>query len=311
MLIFAILFCLGLLFIIDGDPVSKVLAARKWVETPCLITSSEVQSHSGGTYSAEIAYSYRVDGREYVSESYSTEEGQSSSGYDGKQALVDRYPPGTKTICYVNPQDPNNAVINRGYPESLLWGLVPLGFMAMTLRSLVLTIRGTPSQTAAGRMTKTGRRSSAILFAVVVVIGLAEIYPLLIQPVAQVVKAWWWMRAPCTILSSNLGSTSGVHPTYSAIIKYSYLAGGREYTSSRYGFSGATTNQFGWISSIVGGYRPGATAICYVDPANPSYAVINRGFTFGMLIGIVPIFCLLLGVPGFLASIKGGELGRL
>ena len=68
---------------------------------------------SDRTYRIDISYKYEVDGREFQSYRYSFWAG-SSSGRKDKQAVVDRFPPGTRAFCYVNPDDPTQAVIDRG-----------------------------------------------------------------------------------------------------------------------------------------------------------------------------------------------------
>ena len=37
----------------------------------------------------------------------------SSSGYEGKRRIVESLRPGTQTTCYVNPDDPTDAVLRR------------------------------------------------------------------------------------------------------------------------------------------------------------------------------------------------------
>jgi hypothetical protein len=44
---------------------------------------------------------------------------------------VSRYPPGRKTVCYVNPKDPAEAVLVRGFTPSMWFGLFPLIFVAV------------------------------------------------------------------------------------------------------------------------------------------------------------------------------------
>jgi len=64
-----------------------------------------------------------------------------SGGYDGKEAIADRYPRGMRTVCYVNPKDPTDAVIERGYTWELLVGLIPLVFVGIGGVGLVRTLR--------------------------------------------------------------------------------------------------------------------------------------------------------------------------
>jgi hypothetical protein len=85
-------------------------------------------SDDGTTYSVDILYRYEVNGREYRSNRYSFM-GGSSSGYDGKAEVVRQYPPGQRATCYVNPGNPTDAVLVRGFTPLMWFGLLPLAFL--------------------------------------------------------------------------------------------------------------------------------------------------------------------------------------
>ena len=113
---------LGFLFVICIRPAWKSLEARSWVEVPCVIQSSEVGSHrdsDGTTYSVKIRFKYWYDDVEYESDRYQFLK-MSSSGRKGKAAIVKKYPPGAETVCFVDPDNPEDAVIYRGLP-SMMW----------------------------------------------------------------------------------------------------------------------------------------------------------------------------------------------
>lgn len=131
-------------------PAVKVVKALSWEEVPCTILDSEVASHSdsdGTTYSVEVRYSYQVDWVEYTSNRYEFM-GGSSSGYEGKAEVVERYPPGSQATCWVDPEDPTEAVLYRGFTWPYLFALLPLVFVAVGAGGIVFVLRG-------------GRRSSA------------------------------------------------------------------------------------------------------------------------------------------------------
>lgn len=112
---------------------SWAIASTKWAKTPCTIVSSRVESHSGDkgtTYSVDIVYRYTFGGREYRGDRYSAVTG-SSSGYDGKEEIVARYPPGSQSVCYVNPARPYEALLKPGFSWGLLFGLLPLVFVGV------------------------------------------------------------------------------------------------------------------------------------------------------------------------------------
>jgi hypothetical protein len=74
-----------------------------------------------------VIYRYVVEGRNYTSARYHFMTG-SSSGHAGKAAVVAQLQPGKALECYVNPQDPTDAVLNRGFTPDLWFGMIPLVF---------------------------------------------------------------------------------------------------------------------------------------------------------------------------------------
>jgi len=125
-------------------PVLGVLAARNWPVVSCTIISSDVQRHRGSkstTYSVDVLYSYEFNGREYRSNRYGFMTG-SSSGYKGKAEIAARYQPGAKSTCYVNPADPLEAVLHRGFTATMWFGLIPLVFVVVGAGGILFSLRG-------------------------------------------------------------------------------------------------------------------------------------------------------------------------
>ncbi len=135
----------GLLFILVGAgvgyglfarPLLKARAAAKWPEVPCEILSSRVQRHSGSkggsTYSIEVRYRYTFGGSEFTGTAYDFSTG-SSSGREWRENIVASLPKGRKTVCYVNPEDPLDAVLSREPPSEIWFGLIPGVFLLVGL----------------------------------------------------------------------------------------------------------------------------------------------------------------------------------
>jgi hypothetical protein len=122
----------GALFVWIGViPAYRTVRAEHWAETECTVVSSAVRSHSsddGTTYSIDILYEYELAGRTWRSNRYDFVS-WSSSGYDSKRSVVDRYPAGSPCVCYVDPSDPASAVLSRGFRPAHLVGLFPLLFL--------------------------------------------------------------------------------------------------------------------------------------------------------------------------------------
>jgi hypothetical protein len=135
-------------------PLIEVAKARTWVAVPCEVESSEVETQAGedgATYRPRIVYRYEYAGRAYESGRYDFVEAY-SSGLPGKQAVVDRYPPGWRTNCWVNHEAPEEAVLNRGLPNAMVFGLIPLVFVLIGVGGVVGTWRKPPSHGARSRV---------------------------------------------------------------------------------------------------------------------------------------------------------------
>ena len=135
---------LGATYAILVRPALKLVQAGNWPAVPCAIVSSSVGSHSGSkggkTYSVDIVFRYEVKGRTFTGDRYDFM-GGSSSGYDGKAEIVSRYPPGVGATCYVNPDDPADAVLDRRFHAFYLIGLFPLLFVAVGAVGIVCSVR--------------------------------------------------------------------------------------------------------------------------------------------------------------------------
>ena len=108
-------------------------ALASWERVPCVILSSKVGVHhsdDGSTYSIDVSYQYPFNGRVYQSNRFGFF-GGSSSGYDEKAAVVDRYPRGARAMCYVNPADPSQAVLEPRSTAPMIFVFLPIAFTAV------------------------------------------------------------------------------------------------------------------------------------------------------------------------------------
>ncbi len=134
----------ALLYPLGIKPIAKTIAAESWVATPCQVLRAEVRSHDGDdgtTYSVYILYQYEFRGQTYKSDRYEFI-GGSSSGYQGKARVVEQYRAAPNLVCYVNPDNPFEAVLKRGFRARLLLVLIPLLFLLIGVGGLVPALRG-------------------------------------------------------------------------------------------------------------------------------------------------------------------------
>jgi len=86
-----------------------------------------------------------------------------------------------------------------------------------------------------------------------------------------------------------------------ASVAYAYEVDGRTYTSSRYELMDRALGRTDRSREFLREHPVDTHAVCYVNPARPSEAVLNRGFTRhdGPLLA-VPIVFTLIGAGGLI-----------
>jgi len=146
-----VFFAMGALFcwLMGLSPLLKSLDSNEWLQVSCVIDSSEVGSHrdsDGTSYSVDICFSYSARGISYQSDSYDFA-AVSSSGRSAKAAIVARYPVGSQQDCWVNPQDPSQAVLSRDIPRSVYF-VIPFCsvFMIIGISVMLGTLGWLPKQ---------------------------------------------------------------------------------------------------------------------------------------------------------------------
>lgn len=125
-------------------PWLNLVAARSWEQVPCTVLESHVDESSdsdGTTYKVVVFFSYRHGGQDYRSNRYNFLDFY-SGGYDRKAETVASYPPGKRTFCYVDPENPAEAVLVRDFSGGYLIGLIPLIFVAVGGGGLIFALGG-------------------------------------------------------------------------------------------------------------------------------------------------------------------------
>ena len=112
-------------------------------------------------------------------------------------------------------------------------------------------------------------------------------------PIYRAIQSRSWRGAACEVISSRV-----VHgdDTSRPDIQYRYHVDDRPYTGTRYNFLLGSDNISDY-PSVVARYPPGHRFECYVDPADPTQAVISRELTFGYFFGLI-FFVFFTLVPG-------------
>lgn len=103
----------------------RIAEAGSWIPTECRVldigfvkperTTEPEKSH------LSILYDYEFDGTTYSSNQIDLVPGRSGADADWEQELFRRLKKGSVTTCFVNPDDPADAVLDREHYESRSW----------------------------------------------------------------------------------------------------------------------------------------------------------------------------------------------
>jgi hypothetical protein len=131
-----------------------------------------------------------------------------------------------------------------------------------------------------------------------------------VVPVVRLLLAYSWTATPCTIVSSSYHQqmtsvrtrrggrdVDETRPEYIPDVTFTYAVAGHAYQSTRYDFSSAHGYmQTGDAQAVVSRYPPKARVTCYVNPSDPSQAVLVREATRSLVLGLFPMAFFGLGL---------------
>jgi hypothetical protein len=296
-------------------------ASFRWPTSTCTIHASSVVGDV--PFEARVRYRYGVGGTVYDGE-------RIHAGYVGSDQRGDAlrtiapYPPGAEVECWVDPEDPTWSALElypwrSRLPEGVLFagmlvvGLFRMGWLqlealaARRLANLAASTgdRGEPVSRVLPRSLEAVRTGSPWL---ALLLFCAAILWMGTRPIASVLErlgAGNWQEIPCTIeeigIDSRLSShTTGIRlsssPTYSVAVLFSYQLDGRTYRSSRFDFSregdGDEDDKLAAVAR-----HPAGRSTCWVDPSQPTRAVVERRLGihgFGLAVAL-PLLGLIAG----------------
>ncbi len=105
----------GIFWYLSLSPWLQLEAAKEgWIETDCVVRKIEVKAHhnqKGATYSPDVLYEYTYGGQPYTSDQFWFGNGSYGDRNAVAKAVAD-YQPGGEYRCYVNPSQPQEAVLS-------------------------------------------------------------------------------------------------------------------------------------------------------------------------------------------------------
>ena len=158
-------------------------------------------------------------------------------------------------------------------------------------------------QTKAGRpflggtLYESGNRSP-LLYGMCLTFGLLVLYAGFLRPLLMVYRARHWPATSCTIISSGLKSGKG--QMYAEDIVYSYEVAGKTYQANRYefyeGWYKDGRNRLQKERDIGTQYPTNSKTTCYVNPHDPTDAVLHRRMGTIPILFVAPICLVLIAV---------------
>jgi hypothetical protein len=119
------------------------------------------------------------------------------------------------------------------------------------------------------------------------------------RPLLHMFAARHWQSASCEIISSRVQTNQGSDGSmYRVDVTYRYFVDDRGLVGNRYQFMDWSTSGSRGKAAIVGRLRPGTRTECWLNPANPGDAVIERGLTADLWFGLIPLVFISIGGAG-------------
>jgi len=302
---------MGLVFLVFiGKETWEVARTYSWSTQPCTILKSEVRdsskTDSGSPYVFEVEFQYQFNGQSFTSTNYNGKT-QRSSNWKKMEELADKYPPGSKASCFVNPASPAEAALQHGDPLIAVVAVVPLIFIFVGGGGIWFVWRApkekdrplSEQESASG-----GGFFLVLFFTVFLLVGLGAAYAMS-GGFLDMLQSGSWIQVPCIVESSRVVTHADSDGnTYSVDILYHYVYENKTYRSNRYSFMGGSSSGYEAKAGIVKLYPPGSKKTCYVNPSDPSRSVLTRNWTWENLLLLIPLLFVAVGLGGLIFSIR-------
>lgn len=307
---------MGLAFLLFGlSSVRQHFQMRAWTPTRCVIQSSEV-TDKGEDYQLVVRYRYDYAGRSYDGTRFGTSGADRFSSVAKRQRLLTAYAPDTETRCFVDPDNPADAVLVR---DGSLAGPLFASFFALpfVLIGYGLVVgawwkrkagSSAPALSDGAVGEKNGRRIGSLLGLVFLAIGLVVPYFTFVRPLQRQHAARQWTPVEAVVTKSMVKSHRGDDSTtYSVYIAYRYTLDGRTYEGDRYTFLSGSSSGYEGKAAVVRQHPSGSKLTVYANPADPLDSVVRRDMGPALFLGLIPVVFAVVGAI-FLVALRRGTL---
>lgn len=148
---FYLMFIGAMLALIGGVFVWLLLASygqaketREWATVECVIIESGIEERMAKNISREfkwrVGYKYQFEGKDYIGDKLGLRGQRWSNSRDRAQGLMEEYPVGSRQVCFVNPEAPEEAILEHDTKAAgyTVWfpGLFVLGGAGMMIGAI-------------------------------------------------------------------------------------------------------------------------------------------------------------------------------
>jgi len=282
---------LGLLLVAAAYKSLQVRAAREWPSTAGKVVVSKAETRQvkvidsdraeGHRFEernfADIVYEYSVAGRKLRNNRVSI--GEDRGNFQVAETIA-KYPVGTAVTVYYNPLHPDQAVLERDLPKGM-WGCLGIG-TAIVLAIVFGSAIGLHQLTEFASKHLANPKVSPFVVAMSAFGFLIALFGLALHRQASLARKW--PVVPGTIKSSGLEQfmsapsepTERSQLTFQSKVSFAYRFNGIDYVSQHASLDGkVSSTSRGLVERFARKYPNGAKVKVYVNPLNPSEAVLE------------------------------------
>ena len=265
------------------------LASARWPRVPAVVLKTGVSETEGKDqrsratytmYSAKLTFGYKVNGRDYSTETVQFGKALGSGDFSEAAVLLFRYPPGASVEIHHHPANPAIATVKPGVnAEVVLYLVAGLVF-------LVLGVVAGLSYLSAVKDIAVGRYAFSLAWFIMVFLGVGMMAPGL-QNLwrAYVSPSWPTTRGVIVFADRDTGTAATQDSegdalrstTHGAPLAYEYEVNGNKHFSNvrRFGQFGASSGK--WADHILKRYPTGGDVPVWYCATDPDLAVLEPG----------------------------------
>jgi len=282
---------LGLLLVAAAYKSLQVRAAREWPSTSGKVVVSKTELRKVEVIDsdreerrrfeernfADIVYEYSVAGRKLRNNRVSI--GEDRGNFEVAETIA-KYPVGTVVTVYYNPLHPDQAVLERDLPKGM-WGCLGIA-TAIVLAIVFGSAIGLHQITEFASKHLANPKVSPFVVAMSAFGFLIALFGLALHRQASLARKW--PVVPGTIKSSGLEQfmSAPSEPaersqlTFQSKVSFAYRFNGIDYVSEHASLGGkVSSTSRGLVERFARKYPNGAKVKVYVNPLNPSEAVLE------------------------------------